>query len=45
VLLVRALRNLIENGLRHGGGKVEVRLSVHGPRAVVAPRTVARRSS
>jgi len=32
---VCALRNLIENGLRHGGGKVEVRLSVHGPRAVV----------
>ena len=35
VLLVRALRNLIENGLRHGGGKVDVRLSRHGASAVV----------
>jgi two-component system heavy metal sensor histidine kinase CusS len=35
VLLVRALRNLFENGLRHGGGKVEVRLSTDGPRALV----------
>jgi signal transduction histidine kinase len=34
-LTPRALRNLIENGLRHGGGKVEVRLSMLGPRAVV----------
>lgn len=35
VLLVRALRNLIENGLRHGGGKVQVRLSSEAGRATV----------
>ena len=33
VLLIRALRNLIENGLRHGGGKVRVRLSSRPGRA------------
>ena len=30
VLLVRALRNLIDNGLRHGGGQVSVRLCEAG---------------
>jgi signal transduction histidine kinase len=36
VLLVRALRNLIENGLRHGGPSVRVRLQEHGGKAAVA---------
>ena len=35
ILLVRALRNLIENGLRHGGGQVRVRLREQDGRAAV----------
>ncbi len=36
VLLVRALRNLIENGLRHGGPSIRVRLREQDGKAAVA---------
>ena len=35
VLVVQALRNLLENGLRHGGGRVFVRTRRAGERACV----------
>jgi two-component system OmpR family sensor kinase len=35
LLLLRAVRNVIGNGLRHGGGRVEANVSTEGGRARV----------